>query len=218
MTANSNEARRVRVERNIYRRPTGVLEVGFKDASAQASSGGAPSTAESWALASSATSSSPAEAGARPWRLTHGFGSGKLPTSGWPDRCSTSERRRRLATAVPSSSTSARESRAGAHRFLASKWLPYGGAANEPTSPAGRKRPRLQANRKSRRPDSNRGPLHYEKRGRRPRITAPKQGFLKISAPRSVARSPWITRRFLPNWPQILPSVASGPITGHGSG
>jgi integrase len=33
MTANGNEARRVRVERNIYRRPTGVLEVGFKDAS-----------------------------------------------------------------------------------------------------------------------------------------------------------------------------------------
>src|ERR1700759_4560536 len=33
MTADSNRARRVRVERNIYRRPTGVLEVGFKDAS-----------------------------------------------------------------------------------------------------------------------------------------------------------------------------------------
>jgi integrase len=32
MTAGSDEARRVRVERNIYRRPTGVLEVGFKDA------------------------------------------------------------------------------------------------------------------------------------------------------------------------------------------
>jgi integrase len=33
MTTGSNDARRVRVERNIYRRPTGVLEVGFKDAS-----------------------------------------------------------------------------------------------------------------------------------------------------------------------------------------
>lgn len=33
MTVEGNEARRVRVERNIYRRPTGVLEVGFKDAS-----------------------------------------------------------------------------------------------------------------------------------------------------------------------------------------
>ncbi len=33
MNPDSNEARRVRVERNIYRRPTGVLEVGFKDAS-----------------------------------------------------------------------------------------------------------------------------------------------------------------------------------------
>ncbi|MBV9196829.1 MAG: tyrosine-type recombinase/integrase [Solirubrobacterales bacterium] len=33
MTAGGNEARRVRVERNIYRRPNGVLEVGFKDAS-----------------------------------------------------------------------------------------------------------------------------------------------------------------------------------------
>ena len=33
MTVGSNEPRRVRVERNIYRRPTGVLEVGFKDAS-----------------------------------------------------------------------------------------------------------------------------------------------------------------------------------------
>src|SRR5437868_12759241 len=33
MSADRNEARRVRVERNIYRRPTGVLEVGFKDAS-----------------------------------------------------------------------------------------------------------------------------------------------------------------------------------------
>lgn len=33
MSAGSNDARRVRVERNIYRRPTGVLEVGFKDAS-----------------------------------------------------------------------------------------------------------------------------------------------------------------------------------------
>ena len=33
MSAGSNEPRRVRVERNIYRRPTGVLEVGFKDAS-----------------------------------------------------------------------------------------------------------------------------------------------------------------------------------------
>jgi len=33
MSADSSEPRRVRVERNIYRRPTGVLEVGFKDAS-----------------------------------------------------------------------------------------------------------------------------------------------------------------------------------------
>lgn len=33
MTAGNNNARRARVERNIYRRPTGVLEVGFKDAS-----------------------------------------------------------------------------------------------------------------------------------------------------------------------------------------
>ncbi len=33
MSAPENEPRRVRVERNIYRRPTGVLEVGFKDAS-----------------------------------------------------------------------------------------------------------------------------------------------------------------------------------------
>ena len=33
MTADSNESRRVRVDRNIYRRPTGILEVGFKDAS-----------------------------------------------------------------------------------------------------------------------------------------------------------------------------------------
>src|SRR5947209_829725 len=33
MSAPTNEPRRVRVERNIYRRPTGVLEVGFKDAS-----------------------------------------------------------------------------------------------------------------------------------------------------------------------------------------
>ncbi len=33
MSGSSDAARRVRVERNIYRRPTGVLEVGFKDAS-----------------------------------------------------------------------------------------------------------------------------------------------------------------------------------------
>ena len=33
MTARKHEPRRVRIERNIYRRPTGVLEVGFKDAS-----------------------------------------------------------------------------------------------------------------------------------------------------------------------------------------
>src|SRR5438309_10632239 len=33
MSGSMNEPRRVRVERNIYRRPTGVLEVGFKDAS-----------------------------------------------------------------------------------------------------------------------------------------------------------------------------------------
>ena len=33
MTAPQNEARRIRVERNIYRRRTGVFEVGFKDAS-----------------------------------------------------------------------------------------------------------------------------------------------------------------------------------------
>ncbi len=33
MTADSDAARRVRVERNIYRRPPGVLEVGFNDAS-----------------------------------------------------------------------------------------------------------------------------------------------------------------------------------------
>lgn len=33
MTAHGNETRRVRVERNIYRRATGALEVGFKDAS-----------------------------------------------------------------------------------------------------------------------------------------------------------------------------------------
>src|SRR5947209_5059525 len=32
MTAGSSDARRVRIERNIYRRSTGVLEVGFKDA------------------------------------------------------------------------------------------------------------------------------------------------------------------------------------------
>ncbi|HUA48698.1 MAG TPA: site-specific integrase [Solirubrobacteraceae bacterium] len=33
MSADGDGARRVRVERNIYRRPTGVLEVGFKDTS-----------------------------------------------------------------------------------------------------------------------------------------------------------------------------------------
>src|SRR5205823_13207845 len=33
MSGSENPPRRVRVERNIYRRPTGVLEVGFKDAS-----------------------------------------------------------------------------------------------------------------------------------------------------------------------------------------
>src|SRR5437588_6093138 len=33
MTDAKDEPRRVRVERNIYRRSTGVLEVGFKDAS-----------------------------------------------------------------------------------------------------------------------------------------------------------------------------------------
>ena len=33
VSGKDNEPRRVRVERNIYRRPTGVLEVGFKDAS-----------------------------------------------------------------------------------------------------------------------------------------------------------------------------------------
>jgi integrase len=33
MRGSTNEPRRMRVERNIYRRPTGVLEVGFKDAS-----------------------------------------------------------------------------------------------------------------------------------------------------------------------------------------
>ena len=32
MGGSSDAPRRVRVERNIYRRPTGVLEVGFKDA------------------------------------------------------------------------------------------------------------------------------------------------------------------------------------------
>jgi len=32
MSPSSNAPRRIRVERNIYRRPTGVLEVGFKDA------------------------------------------------------------------------------------------------------------------------------------------------------------------------------------------
>ena len=33
MTNDRSAPRRVRVERNIYRRPTGVFEVGFKDAS-----------------------------------------------------------------------------------------------------------------------------------------------------------------------------------------
>jgi integrase len=33
MSGSNDKPRRVRVERNIYRRPTGVLEVGFKDAS-----------------------------------------------------------------------------------------------------------------------------------------------------------------------------------------
>src|SRR5689334_8982712 len=33
MSTANKEPRRVRVERNIYRRATGVLEVGFKDAS-----------------------------------------------------------------------------------------------------------------------------------------------------------------------------------------
>lgn len=33
MSASSGTPRRVRVERNIFRRPTGVLEVGFKDSS-----------------------------------------------------------------------------------------------------------------------------------------------------------------------------------------
>lgn len=32
MTAGNDSPRRVRLERNIYRRSTGVLEVGFKDA------------------------------------------------------------------------------------------------------------------------------------------------------------------------------------------
>jgi hypothetical protein len=32
MTAHNDPPRRVRVERNIYRRRTGVLEIGFKDA------------------------------------------------------------------------------------------------------------------------------------------------------------------------------------------
>jgi hypothetical protein len=32
MSSSSDTPRRVRLERNIYRRPTGVLEVGFKDA------------------------------------------------------------------------------------------------------------------------------------------------------------------------------------------
>lgn len=32
MGPGNNGPRRLRVERNIYRRPTGVLEVGFKDA------------------------------------------------------------------------------------------------------------------------------------------------------------------------------------------
>lgn len=35
MGDNSTNPRRVRVERNIYRRPSGVYEVGFKDGSAK---------------------------------------------------------------------------------------------------------------------------------------------------------------------------------------
>jgi len=66
--------------------------------------------------------------------------------------------------------------------------------------------------------DSNRRPLPYHKGGRQPRITVRKQGFLTIPAPLSVARSPWITRRFPSIWPQILTSVAGGPTTGYGSG
>ena len=48
-----------------------------------------------------------------------------------------------------------------------------------------------------------------------PRITRSEQGFLPVPASRSVVRSPWITRGFLPIWPQIPKSVASCPITGH---
>jgi hypothetical protein len=33
MTPSLDEPRRLRVERNIYRRPSGVLEVGFNEAS-----------------------------------------------------------------------------------------------------------------------------------------------------------------------------------------
>ena len=61
-----------------------------------------------------------------------------------------------------STRASAPYSGAGGLRFLASKWLPYGGAPNEQTSAAGRKPTKFQAIRESRRPDSNRGPLHYE--------------------------------------------------------
>ena len=66
--------------------------------------------------------------------------------------------------------------------------------------------------------DSNRRPLPYHGRGQQPRITSSKQAFLSISASRLVARPPWMTRGFLPIWPQIPTSVASGPITGHDSG
>ena len=80
MSGFASAPRRVRVERNIYRRSTGVFEIGFKDASGiqrwRTVDGGLMAARrlrdDCWLGA----------VAVRPWLPTHGFASVMQPTSG----------------------------------------------------------------------------------------------------------------------------------------
>ena len=118
------------MERNIYRRPTGVLEVGFKDASG----------IQRWRTVDGGIMAARklrddllARRGrGRRSRRTLGFGSERPPTSGWPDRCSTCARRRRPATAARLSSTSRRASEtAGSTASLLTTWRRWSARCGE---------------------------------------------------------------------------------------
>jgi hypothetical protein len=91
--------RRSRVERNIYRRPDGKLEIGYRDST------GKPrwKVVEGGITAARRTRHDPrgARTGASGCSLTRGCGSVTPPTAGYPSRSRRCGRRRARCTATP---------------------------------------------------------------------------------------------------------------------